>query len=73
MTPPRKIYSYKDNQALDKDIKQIYDWLSKDDVTTTAPNGSRQGRVGERVLYNNAGTFELWVNTDGSTVWQQIT
>jgi hypothetical protein len=69
---PQKLYPYRDNQALDKDLTQIFDFISRGDVVTTAPNGSKSGKKGEFVFYNNSGTFSLWVNTTSSTVWQQI-
>lgn len=40
--------------------------------TETAPNGSLDARQGALALYNNSGTYTMWVNTTGSTVWQQI-
>ena len=41
-------------------------------VSTTAPNGNISGRQGQKCLYNNSGTYTVWINTTGSTVWQQI-
>lgn len=72
MAKPQLLFTQKDNQGLTKDLRQVYDWVSRLDVTTSAPNGNRQGRIGEAIFYNNAGTFTLYVNTTGSTVWQQI-
>lgn len=69
---PQKQFPYRDNQALDKDITTLYDWISRLDITTTAPNGSKTGFKGEGILYNNSGKFELWVNTDGATAWQNV-
>ncbi len=40
--------------------------------STTAPNGNISGRAGQICLYNNSGTYTIWVNTTGSTVWQQV-
>jgi len=42
-------------------------------VSTTAPNGNISGRQGQRCLYNNSGVYTCWINTTGSTVWQQET
>ena len=72
MAKAQKLFTQKDNQGLDKDLTQLYDFLSKGDVTTSAPNGNRKGFKGEFVFYDNAGTFQLWVNTSSSTTWQQI-
>lgn len=72
MTKPQKAFTYIKDQALDKDIKTLFDYVSRGEVVTTAPNGNRRSKKGEFVFYNNSGTFELWVNSDGSTTWQQI-
>lgn len=40
--------------------------------TTTAPNGSLDARQGTIVLYDNSGVYSLWINTTGSTAWEQI-
>lgn len=53
-------------------LKKIADNFNVFEVTTSAPNGNRRGKKGEMILYNNAGTFTLWCNTDNSTTWQQI-
>ncbi len=42
------------------------------EVITTTPNGNRTGRVGDIVLFNDGGTFKLFVNTTGVKVWQQL-
>jgi len=41
-------------------------------ITTSAPNGSISAREGRRCLYKNGANYEVWVNVDGGTVWQQI-
>ena len=41
-------------------------------VSTTAPNGNISGRQGQFCLYNNSGTYTVWINTTGSTVWEQV-
>lgn len=41
-------------------------------VVTTAPDGNTEARKGKVVLYDNSGVFTVWINTDGSTAWQQI-
>jgi len=46
------------------ELDQIY--------TTTAPNGSISARIGTIALYNNSGTYTIFINTDGSTTWQQL-
>lgn len=53
-------------------LKQLYDNFHVLEITTTAPNGNKKGTKGQIVIYNNSGTFELWVNTTSLTVWQQF-
>ena len=53
-------------------LRDLYDNHNKFEITTTAPNGSRRGEKGYGVIYNNSGTLELWVNSDGATAWQKI-
>jgi len=66
--PPMEDFLLEAQQYFD----EIYDNWQIFPVTTTAPNGSRKGLIGRPVFYNNSGTFEFWVNTDGSTTWQRI-
>ena len=37
------------------------------DVTTTNPNGNRDGTNGDIAFYNNAGSYKLCVNTTATT------
>ena len=53
-------------------LKELYDNHNKFEITTVAPNNNRRGEKGNAVIYNNAGTFELWVNSDGAATWQKI-
>lgn len=58
-------------------LRTISDNFNNLDVVTTTPNGNRYGKIGDLIIYNNSGTFELFVNTTGTettptTVWQQI-
>jgi len=41
--------------------------------TETAPNGNISARQGRVALYNNSGTYTLWINTDGGTIWTELT
>ena len=43
------------------------------DVVTVDPDGSRRGVAGEAVVYNNAGTVVLCVNTNDATDWDCAT
>lgn len=58
--------------ALQLYLQDIYDTVHIFDITDVAPNGSRKGNKGQHIIYDNSGTFELWINTDNSTTWQQI-
>lgn len=71
---PQKLFSYREQQYLDKDIAQIYGWLSKVELVDTTPNTNKLGKRGELVLFNNAGTYELWANTGAgeNKTWQKI-
>ena len=42
-------------------------------VTTTNPDGTKPGRVGDMVLFNDSGTFSLHICTDAAnSTWQEI-
>jgi hypothetical protein len=53
-------------------LQEIYDNINKLEIVTVAPNGSKKGKKGQVILYNNSGTFTLWVNTTGLLVWQLL-
>lgn len=53
-------------------LRNLYENINNLEVTTTAPNGNIKAEKGDAIIYNNSGTFELWVNSDGSTTWQNI-
>ena len=71
MAKAQKLYPYIKNQALDKDLTQLYDWISRLELVTTNPDGSRKGRfTGEAVLLKTGGNSYLEVcNGAGTTVW----
>ena len=77
MAKPRQRYfsaviKPEDGSRITEEFRDIYELRNRLEVTTTAPNGSRKGIIGDIILYNSAGTFSLWVNTTSLTVWQQI-
>ncbi len=41
-------------------------------VTTTNPDGTEQGDVGDMILFNDSGTYYLEINTTGSTIWRGV-
>lgn len=60
-------------------LRKIEDnWMNLP-VVTTAPNGSRQGRIGDMVLLSTGGNYHLEVNistgSSGGTSWvgEQLT
>jgi hypothetical protein len=69
--PLTEIKTPEDVQKLVSSISEAFNQL---DVltTTTAPNGNISGREGQLALYNNSGSYELWICVDGGTTWQQI-
>jgi hypothetical protein len=52
-------------------ISELADTLDVS-VVDSSPNGVMAARQGKKVLYNNSGTWELWMNVDGNTIWKQI-
>ena len=71
---PQKQFSYRDNQALDKDITTLFDWVGRIDYTEDNPDGVRKGKIaGEAVLLKTGGKFYLEVCTaPNSTVWRGV-
>jgi len=53
-------------------LKDISDNFNNLEILTSAPNGDRQGKKGDLIVYNNGGVYTLWVNTNGSTAWSQL-
>jgi hypothetical protein len=49
-------------------LRSIYENLHRLPVTTTNPNGSREGKKGDMVLYDSTNNY-LMINTDSSTTW----
>ena len=74
MSKPQKQFPYINDQKLDKDMGTIYDWVSRLEVVTTNPDGSRKGRfTGEVVLLQTGGLTYLEVcNGSGTTVWRGV-
>jgi hypothetical protein len=62
-----------DETAVEQDyFQKIYRGMNRFDIVTSAPDGSLKGVKGQPVLYNNSGTWTLWINIDGETDWAQI-
>ena len=62
-----------DETAVEQDyFQKIYRNINRWDIVTSAPDGVLKGVKGQPVLYNNAGTWTLWINIDGELDWIQI-
>lgn len=74
MAKAQKIYTQKDNQQLDQDLKQLYDWVSRLEVVTENPNGSRVGRfTGEAVYLQSGGNHYVEICIEsGTTTWRGV-
>lgn len=74
MNKPQKLYLHKDNFPIDKDITTLYDWISRLEVVTTNPDGTRVGRyIGETVLLQTGGNHYIEICVDsGTTTWRGI-
>ena len=74
MSKANKLFPYRDNQGLDKDIAQLYEWVSRLEYTETNPDGARTSRyVGETVLLKSGGSYYVEVATgSNSTVWRGV-
>lgn len=53
-------------------LQEIYSNFHRLEITTTSPDGNISGRVGRMIIYNNSGTYGLFINDDGDTSWQEI-
>lgn len=74
MPKPQKAFTYIKNIEIDKDVKTLFDWVSRLEYTETNPDGSRTSRfAGETVLLKSGSNFYLEIATAAkSTVWQGI-
>jgi len=72
MPKPTKQFPYLKDQYIDKDARTLFDWVSRGVIVTTTPNGNMKGTKGDFVFYNNAGTMEMWVNSDSATTWKKV-
>ena len=73
MTKPQKQFSYLKDQEIDKDVKSLFDYISRLEYTETNPDGSRKGLVGETVLLKSGGNYyvEICVGSN-TTTWRGI-
>ena len=53
-------------------LQEIADNFNVLKETDSEPNGNVKGRKNEIVIYDDGGTREIWVNTTGDTLWQQL-
>ncbi len=69
---PQKAFTYIKNNKIDRDVKTLFDYISRLEVVTTNPDGSRNGKKGETVLLQTGGNSYVEVNTDGATTWRGV-
>jgi len=72
MAKPQKAFTYIENREIDRDVKTLFDYVSRLEYTETNPDGSRVGRyTGEAVLLKSGGNYyvEICVGA-GTTVWR---
>ncbi len=71
---PQKAFTYIKNDKIDRDVKTLFDWVSRLEYTETNPDGSRTSRfLGETVLLKSGSDFYLEVATASkSTVWKGV-
>ena len=68
MPKPGKKYSYIESPKVDIDVKTVFDWVSRLEVVTTNPDGSRVGKyTGEAVLLSLGGNYYIEVCVGGGT------
>lgn len=54
-------------------LYEIFSNIHRPQIITTTPNGNKRGGDGLLVIFNNAGTYELWVKDNVTTTsWQRI-
>jgi len=72
-TPPPLRDTWEDaGPAVQHYLQEISNNFHRLPVTTTTPNTNRKGLKGEMVIFNDSGTFKLFINTDSNKAWQQI-
>lgn len=71
MTKPQKAFTYTQDIAIDKDVKTLFDWVSRLEIVTDNPDGVRKGRfTGEAVYLQLGGNHYVEICTQaGTTVW----
>ena len=72
MTRPAKQYTYIKDPPIDRDVKALFDWVSRLELVTTNPDGSRKGKfAGEAVYLQSGGSHYVEICTGaGTTVWR---
>ena len=50
-------------------IRELYSLSGSVLIVTADPNGSIRSRKDTVLIYNNGGSYQLKVNTDGGTTW----
>lgn len=60
------------NPNLQHWLYEVYQHFQILEVTTTNPDGSRNGKKGEMLHLQTGGKFYHCENTDGSTTWRAV-
>lgn len=74
---PQRITDFDQNGLviLNETLEQLWDVTNGRfviNITTSNPDGSLKGNVGEMILFNNSGTYYLAINTTGAKIWRSI-
>ena len=74
MAKPQKLYTYRDNIPVDRDMKNVFDWLSRIEVVTTNPDGNRTAKFDGEILKLEVGGNEYIeiARAAGSTIWRGV-
>lgn len=62
----------KQDTALYHYLREIYENFHRLEIVTSTPNGSRQGKKGDMVVFQTGGISYLAINTDSSTTWSGV-
>ena len=52
---PQKAFTYIGNDKIDRDVKTLFDYVSRLELVVTDPNGSRTGRFSGEAVYLQTG------------------
>ena len=72
MAKPKKAFTYRDNKEINQDVQNLFDFVSRLEVVTDNPDGSRVAKFdGEVVLLKSGGNYYVEVAIgSGTTTWR---